>query len=58
MPVVINDFEVTPEPSGNERTEPNPQAGARDRKKFEPTDYEIERMLERRSERLERISAR
>ena len=56
MPVVINEFEVTPEPSENERAAPNPKASAA--KKFEPTDYEIERMLERRSERLERISAR
>jgi hypothetical protein len=55
MPVVINEFEVVPEPPKKDN-----QAAKKEEKGGQnqpPTDYEIKRMLERRAERMERISA-
>jgi hypothetical protein len=58
MPVVINEFEVVPETKPTER---GPAGGKGDEKdstkKTEMTDHEVKRMLERRAERLERVSA-
>jgi hypothetical protein len=57
MAVVINEFEVVPEPQNN-----NNQAGAKKDEKGggkdqPPTDHEVEQMIERRMERRERVSA-
>ncbi|MGC2236373.1 MAG: hypothetical protein WA584_09440 [Pyrinomonadaceae bacterium] len=57
MPVVINEFEVMPETpvqrsAGSEKSDEKGSA-----EKPEMTDYEVKRMLERRAERLERVSA-
>lgn len=56
MPVVINEFEVVPEPPKNDN-----QAAAKKEEKGAseqpPTDHEVKRMIERRAERLERVSA-
>lgn len=56
MPVVINEFEVVPEPPKNEN-----QAAVKKEEKGgqnqPPTDYEIKQLLQRRTERLERVSA-
>ena len=57
MPVVINEFEVTPAPQADENKTPDRKAGESAGKKPEMTDYEIKQMLERRMERLERIAA-
>ncbi len=57
MPVVINEFEVTPAPPAEESQTPDKKAGASSGKKSEMTDYEMKQMLERRMERLERIAA-
>lgn len=58
MPVVINEFEVMPDAPAKERSA---AGGNSDEKgsseKPEMTDYEVKRMLERRAERLERVSA-
>ncbi|HEY8561384.1 MAG TPA: hypothetical protein VIL74_13490 [Pyrinomonadaceae bacterium] len=59
MAVVINEFEVMPEPprgdnSAIEAKKQNEKSGAPDQP---PNDYEIKQMLERRMERSERISA-
>lgn len=56
MPVVINEFEVVPEPSGNnvQKVEKKEEKGA---PKQPPTDYEVKQMLQRRMERSERVSA-
>ena len=56
MPVVINDFEVMPQPTDET------QKSAADKDKGKPekpemSDYEIKQILERRAERSERISA-
>jgi hypothetical protein len=56
MPVVINEFEVVPEPPKNE----NRAAAKKEEKGASnetPTDYEVKQMLQRRLERSERISA-
>jgi len=57
MAVVINEFEVVPESPNNEG-----QAAKKEDKKGggndqPPTDYEVKQMLQRRFERLERVSA-
>jgi len=57
MAVVINEFEVTPAPQANENKTPDRKASESSGKKPEMTDYEAKQMLERRMERLERISA-
>ena len=56
MPVVINEFEVVPEPPKND----NKAAAKKEEKSGSnetQTDYEVKQMLQRRAERLERISA-
>lgn len=57
MPVVINEFEVTPAPQANENKTPDRKAGESSGEKPEMNDYEINQMLERRTERLQRVSA-
>ena len=56
MAVVINEFEVVPEPQKND----NQTAKKSDGKggpEQPPTDYEINQMMQRRIERMERVSA-
>jgi hypothetical protein len=56
MAVVINEFEVVPEPPKNA----NQPAAKKEEKvapKQSPTDHEVKQMLRRRMERMERISA-
>jgi hypothetical protein len=58
MPVVINEFEVMPEPPDAA----NQTAGTRSddaggSKKPPMSDFEIKQMLERAAERMERVSA-
>ena len=58
MAVVINEFEVVPEAPKND----NPAAAKKQGEKGgapaqSPTDYEVKQMLERRQERMERVSA-
>ena len=59
MAVVINEFEIVSEPQRND----NPATGVKKQSEKggasnqPPTDYEIKQMLERRAERLERVSA-
>jgi hypothetical protein len=55
MPVVINDFEVIPEPPAQNQSAAN--SDKKGSKKPEMSDYELKQMLERRLERLERVSA-
>lgn len=57
MPVVINEFEVVPETKPPEREMTGGKAAEKDSQKPAMTDYEVERMLERRAARLERVSA-
>lgn len=57
MPVVINEFEVVPEAKPAERGTGGKSDEKSSSKKPEMTDYEAKRMLERRAERLERVSA-
>ncbi|MET0752926.1 MAG: hypothetical protein ABWZ66_06115 [Pyrinomonadaceae bacterium] len=58
MPVVINEFEVVPETKPTERGTAGGKTGEKgSSEKPEMTDYEVKRMLERRAERLERVSA-
>lgn len=56
MAVVINEFEVVPEPPRNDN-----QAAVKKEEKGgqnqPPTDQELKQMLQRRAERMERISA-
>lgn len=56
MPVVINEFEVVPEPPQNDH---KTAAKKEDKGASEqpPTDHELKQMLQRRMERAERISA-
>jgi hypothetical protein len=57
MPVVINEFELTPEPPANENQAPVKKSEETGSQKPQITDYEVKRMMERRMERLERVSA-
>lgn len=57
MPVVINEFEITPAPPSDENRTPDKKADESFGKKPEMSDYEMKQMLERRMERAERISA-
>ena len=57
MPVVINEFEVMPETPVQRSTGSEKPDGKGSSEKPEMTDYEVKRMLERRAERLERVSA-
>jgi hypothetical protein len=56
MPVVINEFEVVPDTPVN-RGAGGETPDERGSEKSEMSDYEVKRMLERRAERLERVSA-
>lgn len=56
MPVVINEFEVMPEPATAPQTVKK-KADKKGSAKSEMSDYEVKQMLERRAERLERVSA-
>lgn len=56
MPVVINDFEVVPQMPVDEIKSPGKESGEKSAPQ-PPTDYEVEKMLERCAERLERVSA-
>lgn len=56
MPVVINDFEVVPAPNDkDEKSAQKKDEKGKDEQKM--TDHEIGKMMEKRLERLERISA-
>jgi hypothetical protein len=57
MPVVINEFEVMPEPPANESNPPAKKADEKASTKPPLSDYEVKALLERRMERLERVSA-
>jgi hypothetical protein len=57
MPVVINEFEVVPDAPANNRGAGGTTTDEGSSEKPEMTDYEVKRMLERRAERLERVSA-
>ena len=54
MPVVINEFEVTPAPAETPPAPPKKESPPAP----EPTDHELRKLLERRLEREERIEAR
>lgn len=58
MAVVINEFEVMPQtPAQNDKSETK-QAGAKSGgQKEEMSDHDLKKILERRAERLERVSA-
>lgn len=57
MPVVINEFEVMPETKPTERGTGGKMNEKGSSEESETTDYEVKKMLERRAERLERVSA-
>jgi hypothetical protein len=58
MPVVINEFEVMPEAPAAERSSGGGKNGEKGPAEKPPmSDHEAKRILERRAERLERISA-
>lgn len=55
MPVVINEFEVVPEPPRRDDRQAE-KKGEKSSKQEQLTDYEVKKMIERRTERLERVS--
>jgi len=57
MPVVINEFEVMPDSPTTGRDAGREKADEKGSGKPEMSDYKIKRMMERRAERLERVSA-
>ena len=58
MAVVINEFEVVPEPPKNDNQAAAKKQGEKGGASSEPpTDYELKQMLQRRMERMERVSA-
>jgi hypothetical protein len=57
MAVVINEFEVVPEPPKNDNQPAAQKAEKKGGQDQPPTDYELKQMLQRRAERLERVSA-
>lgn len=57
MPVVINEFEVMPQTSSQEKPSAGKNEGGKGSEKSEMTDQEIKKMLEHRAERLERVAA-
>jgi hypothetical protein len=57
MAVVINEFEVVPEPPKNDNQPAAQKAEKKSGQDQPPTDYELKQMLQRRAERLERVSA-
>ena len=56
MAVVINEFEVVPEPQKTDKPAAAKQ-GEKGAQEQPPTDYEVKQMLQRRIERMERVSA-
>ena len=57
MPVVINEFEIAPEPPKNDGQATKKSDGKSGGQDQPPTDHEIKQLLQRRMERLERVSA-
>jgi hypothetical protein len=57
MPIVINEFEVTPQTPVSETKAATRNADGKGGKKQELTDHEIAKMIERRTERAERVAA-
>lgn len=57
MPVVINEFEVVPEQRSAENQTADKKSDEKGSQKSEMSDYEVKKILERRMERLERVSA-
>ncbi len=57
MPVVINEFEVMPETPAIKNQTADKKPDEKGSPKTPPSDYEVKQMLERRTERLERVSA-
>lgn len=57
MAVVINEFEVMTETPTSKNQTTNKKSDEKGSPKTPPSDYEVKKMLERRMERLERISA-
>ena len=57
MPVVINEFEVVPEQRGTENQANDKKSDDKGSQQPEMYDYEVKKLLERRMERLERVSA-
>lgn len=57
MPVVINEFEVLPESPAAPQQTAKKKADKKGSAKSEMSDYEVKQMLERRAERLQRVSA-
>jgi hypothetical protein len=56
MAVVINEFEVVPEAPKTDASAAKNQGEKGGAPASMPTDHEIKQMLERRTERLERVS--
>ncbi len=56
MAVVINEFEVMPETLANKNQTADKKSNEKGSLKPQ-SDYEVKKMLERRMERLERVSA-
>ncbi len=57
MPIAIGDFEVVPETTPTESSKANTTPDGKSTETPEMKDHEVKRMLERRAERLERVSA-
>ncbi len=57
MPVVINEFEVVPEPQKNDKQAAAKKTDEKGGQNQPPTDYEVKQMLQRRMERMERVAA-
>ena len=57
MAVVINEFEVIPQTPTAEKPTAEKKADGKGSEKSEMTDHDVKKMLERRAERLERVSA-
>ena len=58
MAVVINEFEVMPQtPAQNNNSETKKADAKGGGQKNEMSDHDVKKMLERRAERLERITA-
>ena len=57
MPVVINEFEVAPEPPKNDNQAAKKSDGQGGGQDQPPTDHEVKQLLQRRLERMERVSA-
>jgi len=57
MAVVINEFEVVPEAQPSDNQAAAKPADKKGGQQQPSTDYEIKKILERRVERMERVSA-